>query len=243
MVMDSTHTQKSHRNSGRVFLELFLLWMVVLLAIRMTVFVQQFFSLSELLLGIVPVLFMYAPVWLCSLRGVSSWDYHLSVPAFRDGQAWFTALKIAAVVSVMTWVLFIPIYHYYMTIVWEKSWVGVLPEQLLLTVMYHLFYVAIPEEFFYRGYFQTRLNEVFSKDWNVFGVSMGWGSIWANVFFAFGHSVVQFQWWHFSIFLPGMLFSWMREKTNGVLAGAFLHAGFNIGIVVLDTLYGVRSPV
>jgi len=106
-------------------------------------------------------------------------------------------------------------------------------------ILFQLFFVAIPEEFFYRGYFQTRLNEVFPRKWLIFGVPMGWGSVIACLFFAFGHTIVLFQWWHFATFFPGMVFAWLREKTDGVIAGAFFHAGCNIIIVCLDTWYGI----
>ena len=85
------------------------------------------------------------------------------------------------------------------------------PNDVLTLVAYQLFFVAIPEEFFYRGYFQTRLNEVF-LDTTVFGVSMGMGSVWAALFFAFGHTVVLFQWWHFATFIPGLVFAWLRRR-------------------------------
>jgi membrane protease YdiL (CAAX protease family) len=52
--------------------------------------------------------------------------------------------------------------------------------------------------------------------------------------------VVQLQWWHFATFFPGMVFAWMRERTGGVITGALFHAVCNIGVVCLDTYYGIR---
>lgn len=111
--------------------------------------------------------------------------------------------------------------------------------QVLTLVAYQVFFVAIPEEFFYRGYMQTRLNELWPRRWLIFGAPMGWGAVVAGLFFAFGHSLVQVQWWHFATFFPGLVFAWMRERTGGVTTGALFHAACNVIVVLLDNLYGV----
>ena len=106
-------------------------------------------------------------------------------------------------------------------------------------VAYQIFFVAIPEEFFYRGYLQTRLNEVHARRWVIGGASLGVGAVVANLLFAFGHSVVQVQWWHFATFFPGLLFAWMRERSGRVVPGALFHAFCNVSVISLDALYGV----
>ncbi len=114
------------------------------------------------------------------------------------------------------------------------------PADAALLVPYHVFFVAIPEEFFYRGYFQARLNEVFPTRWKVFGTWVGPGLLVAAVFFAFGHSLVTLRWWHFATFFPGLLFGWLRERTGSTLPGALFHAWCNVCVSLLDASYGVR---
>lgn len=114
-----------------------------------------------------------------------------------------------------------------------------LPDDMLTLVAYQIFFVAIPEEFFYRGYLQTRLNELHGRRWAVGGAMLGSGAIVANLLFAFGHSVVQLQWWHFATFFPGLLFAWMRERSGRVVPGALFHAFCNVSVMSLDALYGV----
>lgn len=116
-----------------------------------------------------------------------------------------------------------------------------MPKDGALLIPYHLFFVALPEEFFYRGYFQTRLNEVFPRKFLIFGVPVSWGLVIACAFFAFGHSLVTVQWWHFATFFPGLVFGWMRERTSSPLAGALFHAWANVTVTFLDTCYGVRA--
>lgn len=203
---------------------------------------QRAVGLHEIVLALVPVLFMYAPVALCWWRGVDSWDYPLALPAFRDRDAWLGALKLNAVVIGLILAPWLVGYHLYQTQLFGFEYEGVWPSEPLKLIGYHLFFVAIPEEFFYRGYLQTRLDEVFPRPWRVLGAELGPGWLITCVLFAFGHSLVQFQWWHFAIFFPSLVFGWMRARTGGIVAGAFFHAWANVTVSTLDTLYGVVPP-
>ena len=225
-----------------VFRELTALWLVTLLLIRAVVEVQAAAGIPEWVLAAVPLLFIYAPVLLCRWRAVDSWSYQLSIPAFSDRAAWRAVLMTN--LRLLVWIspVFGLGYHLYQTHVFGLEPGHGWPVDPLTIVAYQLFFVAIPEEFFYRGYFQTRLNECFARSWNVFGVRMGWGSVWASLFFAFGHTLVLFQWWHFATFFPGMVFAWLRERTGGVMAGAVFHAICNIAVIHLDTHYGIIAP-
>ena len=252
-----------------MFRELAVLWLVTLLLIRGVVTAQQA-GLPEWILALVPCLFIYAPVALCRYRGVDSYSYHLSVPAFRNLRAWWSGARLGLLWLAIILVPFIAGYHVYQTQIFELSpelarlapkrldidfqlalldSLSPSQERLLATLnkhgtllLYQLFFVAIPEEFFYRGYLQTRLNEVFDRKFILGGIPFG-HSLWiTSLVFALGHSVVMLRWWHWAIFFPGLLFGLLRERTKGVLAGAFFHAGCNILVVTLDTAYGILPP-
>ncbi|MES2642545.1 MAG: CPBP family intramembrane glutamic endopeptidase [Myxococcota bacterium] len=196
-------------------------------------------GLPEWTLAAVPFLFIYAPVLLCRWRNVDSYGYRIAIPAFSDWPAWREGLVAAGLVLAVILVPWLGGYHLYQTLLFDLAPRMRVPENWALLVPYHLFFVAIPEEFFYRGYFQTRLNEVFPRKFLVFGVPIGWGLVIASLFFAFGHSLVTIRWWHFATFFPGLLFGWLREKTGQPLAGALLHAWANVCVTWLDTVYGV----
>ncbi|MED5372551.1 MAG: type II CAAX endopeptidase family protein [Myxococcota bacterium] len=236
----------------KVWWELVGVWLGTLLLIRGVVTVSELlpgtqiaglFSISEVILALVPVLFIYAPVWVCRLRGVDSYAYRLSVPAFSDWRAWLGALKEAGLWTLLFLVPYLPLYHLWTTQVFGKQFgAGAIPPELGTLLLYQVFFVAIPEEFFYRGWMQTRLNELFERRFQIFGIPFS-HSLWiTSLFFAFGHSVVTFQWWHFAIFFPSLLFGLIRERTGSVLAGAFFHAACNVLVVVLDHWYGVVLP-
>lgn len=211
---------------------------MTLLLIRGVVTAQSA-GLPEWTLAAVPFLFIYAPVLLCRLRGVDSYEYRIAIPAFSDFAGWREGLVEAAKVVGVILVPWLVAYHLYQTTLFHLTPDWRVPKDAALLIPYHLFFVAIPEEFFYRGYFQTRLNEVFPRKFLIFGVPVGWGLVLASLFFAFGHSLVVVRWWHFATFFPGLLFGWLREKTGQPLAGALLHAWANVTVTWLDTLYGV----
>ncbi|MEC8193347.1 MAG: type II CAAX endopeptidase family protein [Myxococcota bacterium] len=238
------HSQGSAANPerrSRIFRELIALWLGTLLLIRAVVELQAGAGAPDWVLAAVPLLFIYAPVALCRWRSVDSWSYQLSIPAFSDAAAWRAVLS--SNVRLLVWIgpAFALGYHLYQTQIFGFEPGHGWPADPLTIVAYQLFFVAIPEEFFYRGYFQTRLNECFERRASIFGVRMGWGSVWASLFFAFGHTLVLFQWWHFATFFPGMVFAWLREKTGGVMAGSVFHAVCNIAVIHLDTHYGIIS--
>lgn len=226
--------------------EVVILWLSVNLVIR-GVRVLWEVTGYEIVLVVAPVLFMYAPVLVCRLRGVDSWSYPLAVPSLRDGRVWAGALSLAAIAIVLTTGPFLVGYHYWHTWILQSVPQGVqipvaLPESLLLLVGYHLFFVAIPEEFFYRGYLQTRIDEAFVGRTRILGAVVGPGLILATILFAFGHSLVVFRPWHVAIILPGLVFAWMRARSGEVMAGAFFHAWCNVLVTTLDVAYGLQQP-
>ena len=208
--------------SSSILKEQLVLWLGTLLLIRL-VDTSNRMGMHEVVLALVPVLFMYTPVWLCQYRGLEPDDFALGLPGYYD-PAWREGLKQAAWTVLFIAPPFFVVYHFWQTLVFGREVTGGLPKQAWLLPLFHLFFVAIPEEMFYRGFMQKRLNQVFEPKWDVFGVRMGWGWLLTCVLFAFGHSIVSFQWWHFAIFFPSLIFGWLREKTGDILAGAWFHA-------------------
>jgi membrane protease YdiL (CAAX protease family) len=103
---------------------------------------------------------------------------------------------------------------------------------VVLFLTYALF-VGFGEEILYRGYIQSRLNEVFGKPFKFFGVSFGWGAIATSLLFGLMHVGVQ-RWilglnyevtlaWGFWTFFSGLVFSYVREKSGSILPSALLH--------------------
>jgi hypothetical protein len=179
----------------------------------------------------------------------------MALPPLKDPE-WREALKLALIVAFAVSVPFFVGYHLWQTVavpavqdllgvrLFPKAphlqWVW--PSNPFTLVAYHLFFVAIPEEMFYRGYLQSRLDEVFSPRWRILGAQVGPGLLVTSGLFALGHSFVVVQWWHVFIVVPSLAFGWMRARTGGIVAGAFFHAWCNVAVSTLDTLYGIVPP-
>jgi uncharacterized protein len=113
-----------------------------------------------------------------------------------------------------------------------------LPDRFPEWVVDQLFVVALPEEFFYRGFMQTRLKDAWPQGRVIFGVRMGPAFFWTAVLFALGHLAI-FQVWRLGVFFPALLFGWMREKTGTVMGAALVHGVANLMMLVLEaSFYG-----
>jgi membrane protease YdiL (CAAX protease family) len=90
--------------------------------------------------------------------------------------------------------------------------------------------VAIPEEWFYRGFVQKRLHEAWSGRRRILGVELGWGWVVSSALFAIGHLVLDPRPSRLAVFFPSLLFGWMRAKTGSILSSALFHAACNVWI-------------
>jgi membrane protease YdiL (CAAX protease family) len=110
-----------------------------------------------------------------------------------------------------------------------------LPADGLGIVLYQFLYVGLPEELFFRGYLQQRLDERFGRPYRLFGAPCGWGLFGADLLFAIGHWVVSGRIANLDVFIPGLLFGWLKARTGAVLAPVLFHGLSNL---VLFTLRG-----
>jgi hypothetical protein len=111
--------------------------------------------------------------------------------------------------------------------------VGAPPGKVLAVFLTYALFVGFGEEVLYRGYAQSRLNEVFGRPYRFFGVPFGWGApISAGVFglshagilgIALGLTSQATLAWGFWTFIGGLVFSLVREKSGSVLTSALLH--------------------
>jgi membrane protease YdiL (CAAX protease family) len=103
---------------------------------------------------------------------------------------------------------------------------------LILFITYAIF-VGFGEEFLYRGYVQSRLDEVFGKPFKLAGIVFGWGVVINSILFGLTHvgilrwilglsAEVTLAWGFWTIF-SGLVFSFVREKSGSILAPALLH--------------------
>lgn len=108
-------------------------------------------------------------------------------------------------------------------------WLVMLTSQLIL--------VALPEEWFYRGYLQQRFDNAFGTPWRILGANLGWGWLLASVCFALGHLVLDARPERLAVFFPSLLFGYMKARTGSVFAPTLFHALSNVWIQGLGYVY------
>ncbi|MBT9554434.1 MAG: CPBP family intramembrane metalloprotease [Myxococcales bacterium] len=108
-------------------------------------------------------------------------------------------------------------------------WIELLAMQLVL--------VALPEEWFYRGYLQARLDESHPRRWRILGADLGVGWLLGSVLFALGHLVLDARVERLAVFFPSLLFGWLRARTGSVMASTLFHALCNVLAQTLGYLY------
>ncbi len=90
-----------------------------------------------------------------------------------------------------------------------------------------ILFVGFLEEFFFRGYLQSRLNEVFGRPYSLFNVKFGAGLVLAAVIFGLFHPLTaanETPWaWALWTATGGVVFGLLREKSDAVITPALVH--------------------
>lgn len=102
--------------------------------------------------------------------------------------------------------------------------------------------VAFPEEYFYRGFVQTRLEQGFEARARERGhtmvVVLGFSPaiVVTSLLFGIGHLVVPVGGVllanRMAVFFPSLLFGWLRRRTDSILAPTIYHAMSNMMVLV-----------
>ncbi len=209
----------------------------------------------ENLHGLIAVVFLYVPVLASRLSG-QPFDYRsaglrVAAPIRRS------ALLVLVVVA-LTWPIFFGCFLSFYTLVceggaprWLSDWAELfaasctgwrglagaraqLPADFVLLALSQLLVVAIPEELFFRGYLLERFEARWPSRRRFLGAQVGWPILLTSALFALGHVLVDFDVQRFAVFVPGLVFGWMRSRTGAIGAGAMYHALCNL---FSDTLY------
>jgi membrane protease YdiL (CAAX protease family) len=93
--------------------------------------------------------------------------------------------------------------------------------------------VALAEEFFYRGYLTLRLEERWPPRARVLGAPLGLAALIAAALFALGHLLEPAP-WRLAVFVPALLFAWLRARTGTIVAAATCHWLCNVALLLLE---------
>jgi membrane protease YdiL (CAAX protease family) len=99
--------------------------------------------------------------------------------------------------------------------------------------------IALPEEAFYRGYLQSRLDDALPGRIRVLGAEVGPALIVTSIIFALGHYATIREPARLAVFFPSLVFGWLRARTKGIGASVAFHAACNIFSELLGKGYRV----
>jgi len=158
------------------------------------------------------------------------WIRHRQLDFFTFGlKDFLRSLWIFFLTSVIIFPPFFLLAHLWQRYVWGAGGFHLVGyPDLVSAAIVQILVIALPEEFYFRGYFQSAMDTIFKKRWGIFGARMGWGWLVTAIIFAFAHTFITYKWWHFSIFFPALVFGWLRERTGLVIAPTLFHASSNL---------------
>ncbi|QQR79789.1 MAG: CPBP family intramembrane metalloprotease [Deltaproteobacteria bacterium] len=159
---------------------------------------------------------------------------------FEKSEEVISSLKLFTLTSAIIFPLFLGLSHlvltHFLNLTFQPNSTG-----LSLTFCFsQIILVGFPEELFFRGYLQSFLKFRFDDQISFLKplhLEATYSIPLSAIIFAASHSLIAFQWWHFSIFFPALVFGWLREKTNGLVAPILFHALSNIVITWIGASY------
>lgn len=226
--------QKTYRLSATQ--ECFAIWGASFAAIlAASVFLQGYAKL------VATVSFLYLPLIPMNRRGEDYRDYGVTL------RRWKEDLKLSALLFALVVPAYFAIYVAFAEVLrhlppsvvpylspYGGNWAFKprLPEKFDLWVLDQMLVVALPEEFFYRGFIQTRLRDAYPQGKIFWGARLGPAFLLTALLFALGHLAI-FQVWRLAVFFPALLFGWLRERTGTVFGSSVFHAACNLYELIL----------
>lgn len=199
-------------------------------------------------------LFLFLPTELLRYRKENFSDYGLTWGSLRQGLTYFSILSLVCFPCFC-----IAGYGYYRVLCPAAPRIPWMPRNLVEFCRYYrphrpswsgfdsivnlarmtliqLLVVALPEEYFFRGYLQTRIQTLWPSRIHWHGIEFG-NAIWiAALLFSIGHLMMDLDFLRLAVFFPALLFGWLRQETQSIFAGVLFHASSNL---VSDGLHRV----
>ena len=170
---------------------------------------------------LVPVVFLYAPVVASLVR-----SRDLS-GAGLEGTAW----KRAGIDLAVYFIVILPVFfvgwrllgpfgiHVKLDFRFPGNWP--------MLLLWHLLVVALPEEVFFRGWLQDRLDLLVGKKKKMLKAEIGFGLFISAFLFAGVHYILEPRPERLLVFFPALLFGYFRESSRSVLVPVMAHGAGN----------------
>ncbi len=127
------------------------------------------------------------------------------------------------VVSLVVFPLFAAGFHWWMELVGHRPRGFRVPPDLLTFWAQNTLLIALPEELFYRGFLETRLERWWPTKRTVLGIPLGRTVFVASTLFALGHFLGEYNPARLGPFFPAFLFSALTRRSGSITGAIIFH--------------------
>jgi hypothetical protein len=136
-------------------------------------------------------------------------------------------LGLALTLALLTFPPFAVAHH-----LWQKqvfragSYAFTVPDDIVVTLLKNTFLVALPEEMFYRGFLEHRLERLWPTRMHIWILPLSRTVVLASFLFALGHFLGEYNPARLGPFFPAFVFSALTRRARSI-AGAVLYHGMS----------------
>jgi membrane protease YdiL (CAAX protease family) len=208
-----------------------------LILVSALVQLDRIYSLGGYLHALVGLVFIFLPVFVLDRRGKPYQRYGLGVPRPLSRPLVDLLWVLGAIVICFPPIVLCAPYIWGVADrVWSFAW----PEGYPAVALSHMAVVALPEEYFYRGYLMGRLDDIFRGRVRLLGAEVGWSLVIQAALFALGHFLVELNPGRLAVFFPALAFGWLRARRGTIVAPVLFHAAANVFMEVFRAGYGLK---
>lgn len=158
---------------------------------------------------------------------VGRWLAHYGRGAiFRPG-ALARDLRGAVVVALVTFPMFAMSHHVWQEMLGHPWRIWRVPDDLLVVWLKNTVLIALPEELFYRGFVETRLERLWPTKTTVWGIPLGRTVILTSALFALGHFLGEYNPARLGPFFPAFVFSALTRRSGSITGAVCYHGASN----------------
>lgn len=215
----------SKQKTVRLFLKILLLYFITLIPLIAGYQLKQIGWVGENLALLAAILFVFIPSVVLWIHNQESAAYGLTLHRWSQGVFFFACCSLAT----------LPIYFIVYLVVARCGFllqiskytvhcltplpVFKIPSSFTMILLTQFFVIALPEEFYFRGFLQNQMMRIFSKPMAIFITAL---------LFALAHGLVTQKSLELLVFFPGIVFGLLYDKTKSILAGTLYHASCNV---------------
>jgi len=167
-----------------------------------------------------PTLWFVAPFAVLTVRGLPYENY---------GLVWRPpgSLRFHLLTCLVIFGGYALLHYAFGRLVLGQRFVATLNPDLAQAAVAQFIVIGLSEEFFFRGYLQTRLNAVFGRPYRFLGVSYGRGLFVAALLFGLCH-VVSGDFGRIRVAFFGLFAGWLWERSGTIAVPAAYHGFANL---------------